>query len=118
MSGVEGRWNNEWRSDYTDIKYRDIEYTVVQDLGRQLWKWGFALETKAVTGQAATKADAVAEAERAIDRALAPKKLRSCRVAPPDGRALKLVIELGAVWSSVTLSPPCADRVRRASVCS
>jgi hypothetical protein len=57
--------------DSTDMKYRDIEYTVVQGLGRQLWKWGFALETKAVTGQAATKAEAVAEAERAIDRALA-----------------------------------------------
>jgi hypothetical protein len=58
------------------MKYRDIEYTVVQGLGRQLWKWGFALETKVVTGQAATKAEAVAEAEQAIDRALAPKKLR------------------------------------------
>jgi hypothetical protein len=68
--------NNEGRSDCTDMKYRDIEYTVVQGLGRQLWKWGFALETKAVTGQAATKAEAVAEAQRAIDRALAPKKLR------------------------------------------
>jgi hypothetical protein len=68
--------NNEGHSDSTDMKYRDIEYTVVQGLGRQLWKWGFALDTKAVTGQAATKAEAVAEAERAIDRALAPKKLR------------------------------------------
>ena len=36
---------------------------------------------KAATGQAATKAEAVAEAERAIDRALAPKKLRL--VPPP-----------------------------------
>jgi hypothetical protein len=44
---------------------------------------GVALETKAVTGQAATKADAVAEAERAIDRALAPKKLR---LVPPRDR--------------------------------
>ena len=58
------------------MKYRDIEYTVVQGLGRQLWKWGFALEANAVTGQAATKAEAVAEAERAIDRAVARKKLR------------------------------------------
>jgi hypothetical protein len=65
------------------MKYRDIEYTVVQGLGRQLWKWGVALETKAVTGQAATKADAVAEAERAIDRALALKKLR---LVPPRDR--------------------------------
>ena len=63
-------------SDFTDMKYRDIEYTVVQGIGRQLWKWRFTLEAKALTGQAATKTEAVAEAERAIDRALAPKKLR------------------------------------------
>ena len=74
--------DNEGRSDSTDMKYRDIEYTVVQDLGRQLWKWGFVLGTKAVTGQAATRAEAVAKAERAIDLALAlaPKKLR---LVPP-----------------------------------
>jgi hypothetical protein len=59
-----------------ELKYRDVEYTVVQGIGRQLWKWGFALEGKGFTGQAATKAEAVAEAERAIDRALAPKKLK------------------------------------------
>ena len=58
------------------LKHRGLEYTVVQGLGRQLWRWGFVLEGKAVTGQAATKAEAVAEAERAIDRALAPKKLK------------------------------------------
>jgi hypothetical protein len=56
------RAEHEGRSDSTDMKYRDIEYTVVQGLGRQLWKWRFALET----GQAATKAEAVVEAERAI----------------------------------------------------
>jgi hypothetical protein len=47
-----------------ELKHRDVEYTVVQGIERQLWKWGFALEGKAVTGQAATKAEAVAEAER------------------------------------------------------
>ena len=59
-----------------ELKYRDVEYTVVQGIERQLWKWGFALEGKAVIGQAATKAGAVAEAERAIDRILARKKLK------------------------------------------
>src|SRR5438477_10729475 len=44
-----------------ELKYRDVEYTVVQGIERQLWKWGFALEGKAVTGQAVTKAEAVAE---------------------------------------------------------
>ncbi len=32
-----------------------------------------------IRGQAATKSEAVAEAERAIDRALAPKRLRLVR---------------------------------------
>jgi hypothetical protein len=58
------------------MRYREVEYTVVQGLGRHLWKWEFALEAKAVTGKAATRAEAVAKAERAIDRALALKKLR------------------------------------------
>ena len=61
------------------VRYRDVEYTVVQGRGRQLWKWGFAMDWNAITGQAATKAEAVAEAERAIDRALAPKKLKLVR---------------------------------------
>ena len=63
------------------MRYRDVEYTVVQGLGRQLWKWVFALDGKPTRGQAATKAEAVAEAERAIDRALAPKKLKP---VPPE----------------------------------
>ena len=58
------------------MRYRYVEYTVVQGIERQLWKWGFAFEGKALTGQAVTKAEAVAEAERAIGRALARKKLR------------------------------------------
>jgi hypothetical protein len=62
-----------------ELKYRDVEYTVVQGIGRQLWRWEVALEGKALTRQAATKAEAVAEAERAIDRALAPKKLKLVR---------------------------------------
>jgi hypothetical protein len=59
------------------MKYRDVEYTVVQGLGRQVWKWSVALgENASIKGQTATKAEAVAEAERKIDRTLAKKKLR------------------------------------------
>jgi hypothetical protein len=61
------------------MKHRDVEFTVIQGIGRHLWKWGFAWNGKAVTGQAATKAEAVREATRAIDRALALKKLRLVR---------------------------------------
>jgi hypothetical protein len=55
------------------MKHREVEFTVVQGLGRQLWKWSAALDEITIQGQAATKAEAIAEAERAIDRALAPK---------------------------------------------
>jgi hypothetical protein len=65
-----------------ELKYHDIEYTVIQGIERQLWKWGFALEGKPFTGQAVTKAEALRQAERAIDRALAPKRLRLVR---PEG---------------------------------
>ena len=37
---------------------------------------------KAATGQAATRAETVAEAERAIDKAMAPKKLKLVRPEP------------------------------------
>src|SRR5258705_12513636 len=60
-----------------DMKYRDIEYTVVQGIGRHLWKWSVSLDTGvSAGGQAVTRSEAVANAERAIDRALASKKLR------------------------------------------
>jgi hypothetical protein len=60
-----------------DMKYRGIEYTVVQGIGRHVWKWSVSLDTGvSVGGRTAIKSEAVAEAERAIDRALAPKKLK------------------------------------------
>jgi hypothetical protein len=61
------------------MEYRGVEYAVVQGIGRQLWKWAASIDAKPLTGQAATKSEAVAEAERAIDRAMAPKKLRLVR---------------------------------------
>ena len=61
------------------MKHRDVEYTIVQGLGRQLWKWTVTIKGVALRGQAATKSEAIADAERAIDRALAPKKLRLVR---------------------------------------
>jgi hypothetical protein len=65
-----------------DMKYRDVDYTVVQGIGRHIWKWSVAFDaSRPTTGQAATKAEAVSEAERAIDRALAPRKLR---LVPPE----------------------------------
>ena len=71
------------------MRYREVELSVVQGIGRQLWKWSVSFDSnhsatgQAATGQAATKREALAEAERAIDRALAPKKLR---LVPPERR--------------------------------
>ena len=62
-----------------EMKHRDVEFTVLQGLSRQLWKWSTSLNGIAIQGQAATKAEAIAEAERAIDRALTPKKLKLIR---------------------------------------
>jgi hypothetical protein len=61
------------------LKYRDVEYTVVQGIERQLWKWAISVDGIFIKGQAVTKAAAVAAAERAIDRAHAQKKLRLVR---------------------------------------
>jgi hypothetical protein len=39
-----------------------------------LWKWSASVADAVITGQAHSKSAAVVEAEKAIDRALAPKK--------------------------------------------
>ena len=58
------------------MKYRDIEFTVVQGAGRHLWKWSASVVDVVITGLAYGKVAAVVEAEKAIDRALAQKKVR------------------------------------------
>ena len=63
-------------------EYRNIEYTVVQGIGRQVWKWSASVADVVITGQAHSKSAAVVEAEKAIDRALALKKVR---LVPPKG---------------------------------
>jgi hypothetical protein len=63
------------------LKHRDIQFTIVQGLGRQLWKWSVTIEGVALKGQAASKSEAIAEAERAIDGALLPRRLK---LVPPD----------------------------------
>jgi hypothetical protein len=59
------------------MRHRDIEYSVVQGIGRHVWKWSVSFDADhRVAGQVMTKAEAISRAERAIDRALAAKKLR------------------------------------------
>jgi len=63
------------------MKYRDVEYSIVQGVERGKWMWSLSLDTNVKnSGQADDKAAAVIAAERAIDRALAPQKQR---LVPP-----------------------------------
>jgi len=60
------------------MEYRGVEYTVVQGIERGDWKWSASVAGVVIMGQAAIKSEAVAAAEKAIDRALALKKVRLC----------------------------------------
>jgi hypothetical protein len=58
------------------MEHRGFEYTVVQGIGRHMWKWSAFIADATVGGQSHTKAAAVAAAQKAIDRTLAIKKVR------------------------------------------
>jgi hypothetical protein len=61
------------------MKYRGVEYTVVQGVERGIWKWTVLLgKDISKTGQAIGKP--VAQATRVISKALVPK---SQRLVPP-----------------------------------
>jgi hypothetical protein len=66
------------------MKYRNIEYTVLQGIERGVWKWTASVAGVVIMGQAAIKSEAVTAAEKAIDRALAQDKLRVARPRAPD----------------------------------
>ena len=58
------------------MRYRDVEYTVVQGIKRGVWKWSASIAGTVVSGQEPSKAAAVVAVENAIDRALVPKRVR------------------------------------------
>jgi hypothetical protein len=63
------------------MEYRGVEYTIVQGIERGTWKWTVSLgKNISKSGQAIGKPEAVAQATRAINRALARK---SERLVPP-----------------------------------
>jgi hypothetical protein len=63
------------------MEYRGVEYTVVHGIKRGVWKWSASVADVLIMGQASTKSAAVAAAERAIDKALAPARVRP---VPPE----------------------------------
>jgi hypothetical protein len=71
------------RRTLNGMKYRDVEYSIIQGVERGKWMWSLSLDTNAKTsGQASNKPLAVIAAKRAINRALDPKKQR---LVPPRG---------------------------------
>src|SRR4051812_39002369 len=62
------------------MRYREVDYAVVQGLEGQLWKWEVSIEADYLRGKAATKPEAISQAERAIDRALTSQRLK---LVPP-----------------------------------
>jgi hypothetical protein len=63
------------------MEYRGVEYNIVQGIERGKWIWSLSLDTNIKkSGQVGSKPAAVTVAERAIDRALDPKKRR---LVPP-----------------------------------
>jgi hypothetical protein len=57
------------------MEYRGKNYSVVQSLERN-WKWSIDFEGQIKSGKAQSRQAGIKEAEREIDRALAPKKKR------------------------------------------
>jgi hypothetical protein len=69
------------------MKHRDVEYSVVQGIGRHIWKWSVTFDADhQAAGQATTKAEAISKAERAIDRTRAAKKMRLVPGETPPGQ--------------------------------
>jgi hypothetical protein len=63
------------------MRFRDIEYSVVQGIKRGLWKWSTSIEGTVVSGKEPSKAAAVVTVEKTIDRALDSKT--ALPVQPP-----------------------------------
>jgi len=61
---------------FNGMEHRGIEYSVVQSVERGKWNWFAVIDaTMTKSGQAKSKPAAVADAEHAIDRAIAPKRV-------------------------------------------
>jgi hypothetical protein len=52
------------------MEHRGIEFSVVQALSRNLWRWYLTINDAWLSGEAETQQAAVAEAQKAIDRAI------------------------------------------------
>jgi hypothetical protein len=77
------------------MRYRDIEYTVVQGIKRGVWKWSTSVAGTAVSGKEPSKAAAVVAVEKAIE-ALVSKRVRAAHPRAPR-RPRKVSKRSGAI---------------------
>lgn len=52
------------------MEYRGVEFSVVQGLGRNLWRWYANVNGVWISGEAKTEFAAAVDARKAIDRVL------------------------------------------------
>ena len=77
------------------MRYRDIEYTVVQGIKRGVWKWSTSVAGTVVSGKETSKAAAVVAVEKAIE-ALVSKTERLVQPRAPR-RPRKVSERSGAI---------------------
>jgi hypothetical protein len=64
------------------MEYRGKSYTIIQGIGPNSWKWKVRLDEKTVkSGEAPSRDGARANVVWAVDKALAPKKVK---LKPPE----------------------------------
>jgi hypothetical protein len=78
------------------MRYRDIEYSVVQGIKRGVWKWSVSVAGTVISGRETSKAAAVVSVEKAIDQALIPKRVRLVQPRAPR-RPRKVSERSGAI---------------------
>jgi hypothetical protein len=77
------------------MRYRDIEYTVVQGIKRGVWKWSTSVAGRVVSGKEPSKAAAVVAVENAIE-ALVSERMRLVQPRAPR-RPRKVSERSGAI---------------------
>ena len=78
------------------MRYRDIEYSVVQGIKRGVWKWSVSVAGTVISGRETSKAAAVVTVEKAINQALIPKRARLVQPRAPR-RPRKVSERSGAI---------------------
>ena len=58
------------------MRYRGIEYSVVQGIERHHWKWAATVSGTKISGYGSTRDEAIGNAEKAIERALQRQRFK------------------------------------------